>query len=159
MLRRYLYLLTFAWWMGGLTFYALIVIPVAAHVLGRHRDVGFITQQVTLWLNLTGTVPLGIFLWNLIADQKLAFGWRRKLFQGSWILMAATQAGLFVSHAWLGGILDASKHRILDTDSFEFRHGVYETLVTILWVTALVHAWLTLQLWQVRDRSSDFTRS
>jgi hypothetical protein len=153
MVRRYLFVLMFAWWMGGLTFYSVIVIPTASHVLGKHRDVGFITQQVTFWLNLTGIIPLLVFFWNLVADRKLALRWRRHLFVGTWLVMASTQAALFSSHAWLGGILDSSKHRILDADSFEFRHGLYETLVTIQWVAALAHAWVSLQLWQVRDQN------
>lgn len=153
MLRRYLYVLMFAWWMGGLTFYAVIVIPTAAHVLGKHRDVGFITRQVTLWLNLTGIIPLLVFLWNLVADQRLALGWRRGLFIGTGLAMATVQVALFVAHAWLGGILDPARHRILDPDTFRFRHGLYETLVTILWLAALCNAWLSLGLWQVRDRN------
>jgi hypothetical protein len=52
--RRYCYILLMAAWMGGFTFYALIVIPTAERVLDSMRDTGFITQQVTRWLNLIG---------------------------------------------------------------------------------------------------------
>src|SRR6266436_3517580 len=72
MWRRYLFVLTFAWWMGGLTFYALVVIPTAEHVLGNHREVGFITQQVTMWLTMSGFVPLLVLLGNMVGDWGFA---------------------------------------------------------------------------------------
>src|SRR5215469_3439353 len=62
MLRRFAVLLMFALWMGGFTFYTLIVIPTGGKVLdGGERDVGFITQQVTIWLNWIGVAALPVF--------------------------------------------------------------------------------------------------
>ena len=154
MWQRYLFLLAFAWWMGGLTFYALVVIPTASHVLGNHRDVGFITQQVTYWLNLTGIVALLLSLWNIASVLPMARRRMRFLLVGTWFVMAATHAALFISHSWLSAILDIDHHRIIDSDLFEFRHGVYETFVTIQWIAALLQMWLFLQLWQASDRHS-----
>lgn len=45
-------------WLGGLTFYAAVVIPTAHDVLGSHREVGFITQQVTERINAIAVVAL-----------------------------------------------------------------------------------------------------
>jgi len=153
MWRRYLFVLTFAWWMGGLTFYALVVIPTAEHVLGNHRDVGFITQQVTIWLNLSGLVPLLVLLWNLIADWGFARRWFRYGLAGTWALMLVSHFGLFAAHSWVTRILDVPNHRIHDFDGFEARHAVYEGIVTIQWIAALTHAWLALMTWRIRDRS------
>jgi hypothetical protein len=151
MWQRYLFLLTFAWWMGGLTFYALIVIPTATHVLGNHRDVGFITQQVTRWLNVSGIIALLVALWNIASVRPLASRRMRHLLLGTWLVMAAAHAGLFISHSWLSKILDADHHHILDLNLFEFRHGVYETFVTIQWLAALLLAWLLLRFWIAND--------
>jgi len=153
MWRRYLFVLTFAWWMGGLTFYALVVIPTAEHFLGNHRDVGFITQQVTIWLNLSGFVPLLVLLWNLIADWGFARRWFRYGLAGTWALMLVSHFGLFAAHSWVTRILDVPNHRIHDFDGFEARHAVYEGIVTIQWIAALTHAWLALMTWRIRDRS------
>src|SRR5580704_16162576 len=65
--KRYCYILLMAGWMGGFTFYALIVIPTAERVLDSMRDTGFITQQVTRWLNLIGAVILLILPWFITA--------------------------------------------------------------------------------------------
>jgi hypothetical protein len=69
--RRYCYILLLGAWMGGFTFYALIVIPTAQRVLDSERDTGFITRQVTNWLNLIGAGVLLILVWLLAA------GWRK----------------------------------------------------------------------------------
>jgi hypothetical protein len=66
--------------------------------------------------------------------------------------MAAAHAGLFISHSWLSKVLDTIHHRILDSDGFEFRHGVYETFVTTQWLAALLLAWLLLRFWIANDQ-------
>ena len=70
MIRRYAVLLIFAVWMGGFTFYTLIVIPTGGKVLGSERDVGFITQQVTNWLNWIGLLALLVLGWNARAEGR-----------------------------------------------------------------------------------------
>src|SRR5258707_15304973 len=49
--RRGLALAAFAVWLGGLTFYALVVVPVGTQVLGGPVAQGFVTQAVTVRLN------------------------------------------------------------------------------------------------------------
>jgi len=139
--------------MGGLTFYALVVIPTTEHVLGNHRDVGFITQQVTIWLNLSASVPILVLLWNLIADRAFTRGRLRYGLVGTWIMMVVSQIALFVAHAWMTRILDLPKHSIREFDTFELRHNIYEGIVTVQWVAALLHLWLALMVWRIRDRS------
>lgn len=45
LIGRVLVVLSGAIWLGGLTFYASVVIPMAHGVLGNHTTVGFITQH------------------------------------------------------------------------------------------------------------------
>jgi len=130
-----------------------VVIPTADHVLGGHRDAGLITQQVTVWLNLSGLVPLIVLLGNLVADWKFATRRLRYGLTSTWVLMVVSHVGLFVAHSWVTQILDIPQHRILHFDIFELRHGVYEGIVTVQWVAALIHAWLALTTWRIRDRS------
>jgi hypothetical protein len=52
--RLAVWLLWAAWW-GGLTFYALVVVPIGTELLGSVEQ-GFVTQRVTLWHNWLGVV-------------------------------------------------------------------------------------------------------
>ena len=45
-------------WLGGLVFYATLVIPAGAEVLGGHTAFGFVTREVTNRLNLLGSAVL-----------------------------------------------------------------------------------------------------
>ena len=49
--------LLFAWaiWWGGLSFYALFVVPIGTEIVGGFEQ-GFITQRVTNWLNAIGVI-------------------------------------------------------------------------------------------------------
>jgi hypothetical protein len=59
LMRRSIFILsTLVWalWWGGLTFYASVVVPTGARILHSHTKQGFITQEVTNWINVTGMV-------------------------------------------------------------------------------------------------------
>lgn len=150
--RRYCYILLLAAWMGGFTFYALIVIPTAERVLDSMRDTGFITQQVTRWLNLIG---IGILL---ILPCLFMAGWakqpRRFRFGllGTWTLMLAAQVGLFLTHPLMDRLLEAQGHKLRHFEQFETLHTVYLTFATVQWCAALLQIWLMLMLWRCQDR-------
>ena len=65
-IRRFLFIAAVAFWLGGFTFYTSVVIPVGTHTLGSVRQ-GFITQQVTGWLNVAGAFALPLVFWNMAA--------------------------------------------------------------------------------------------
>ena len=67
--RRFVALLAFAAWLGGFTFYAAVVVPAGTEVLGGAVAQGFITQAVTLHLNLLGVGALAALLWNGLATR------------------------------------------------------------------------------------------
>ncbi len=68
LLRRFLVLLALFFWQGGFTFYAAVVVPIGQHVFGHLRQ-GFVTRQVTVYLNLAGAVALLILVWDLFAAR------------------------------------------------------------------------------------------
>jgi hypothetical protein len=156
-LRRYAFLIMFAWWMGGLTFYALVVIPTAEQVLGNHHDVGFITQKVTYWLNLSGLLPIAVLFWNLKVEWATASKWPRRLLLFTWAVIVFCQFGLFTAHGWLGQVLDRQHHRIIDYDTFQIRHNIYEAIVTVQWLAALVHTWFAVRTWKQSDLGSVYS--
>jgi len=45
--RRYLIFAAVAFWLGGFTFYASVVIHTGHRVFGSRVETGFLTQQVT----------------------------------------------------------------------------------------------------------------
>lgn len=138
-------------WMGGFTFYAEIVIPTASHVLGSHRQVGFITQQVTHWLNLIGLVALAVFLWNLLAEWRHQPARRRLCLAIAWGTMLLSHLGLVAAHPFIDRLLDAQTRAISDFDRFETLHTVYLGFATVQWFAALFYLWLSLQAWRHAD--------
>jgi hypothetical protein len=139
-------------WMGGFTFYALIVIPTAERVLDSMRDTGFITQQVTRWLNLIGAGVLLILAWLLAAgwrgqSSRLRFG-----VVATWTVMAVAQTALFIIHPLIDRFLEAEGHKLHHFEQFSEMHTIYLVFATIQWSAALLQIWLMLMIWRRQDR-------
>src|SRR5438105_223696 len=98
--RRFLVATSTGLWLGGFTFYGAVVIHVGAEVLGDHRPVGFITQEVSQWLNVAGAVALAALLWNMAADWGLQPRLRKLALAATWTAMAAGLLALVVIHAY-----------------------------------------------------------
>src|SRR5437773_8650730 len=116
--RRFLVIVALGFWLGGFTFYAGVVIHTGHRVFGGMRETGFLTQQVTGWLNVSGVAALAILLWNAIACWKAPDRWVRGGLWLTWVLMTGVQVGLFALHPVLDGMLDVEGHRILDRAEF-----------------------------------------
>lgn len=142
--RHTLALATFALWWGGFTFYAIVVIPTAQKILRSHTRVGFITQEVTQWINICAVVALGFLVWELLSAALLTSRRRRWLWT-AWLVMVAVQIGLFILHPMLDRLLDFSAREIIDEPRFYFLHRVYLCLSTVQWLAA----WLVLRSWFV----------
>jgi hypothetical protein len=150
--RRYCYILLMAAWMGGFTFYALIVIPTAERVLDSMRDTGFITQQVTRWLNLIGAGVLVILPWLLGAGWRGQTSRARFGLAATWITMVLAQAGLFITHPLIDRFLEVQGHKLHHYEQFARMHTVYLVFATVQWSAALLQIWLMLAIWRMQDR-------
>ena len=144
--RHTLALATFALWWGGFTFYAVAVIPTAQKVLHSHVKVGFITQEITHWLNLAAVLALAFLLWELLRAAQLTPRSRRWLW-GAWLVMAAMQIALFILHPMLDRLLDFSAREITDEPRFYFLHRVYLCVSTVEWLAA----WVVFAGWFARS--------
>ncbi len=123
-------LLLCVWW-GGLTFYAAIVIPIATELLGAETQ-GFVTQQVTRWLNVLTTV------WLVMVAVRHRSHWRWSV----WTVLALCQIALFVDHARLTSLMDISTQAIaIDRARFYAEHQVYLWITVVQWLAGLL--WLT----------------
>lgn len=143
-IRRFLTILAFALWFGGLTFYALVVIPTAHGVLKSHLRVGFITQQVTHWINGTAAGALLLLLWEL---GETWMNRARRIRLATWLVMASAQAALFALHPVLDRHLDPQTRDIANPDRFYELHRVYLIMTTVQWAAALVHLGAWLRAW------------
>jgi hypothetical protein len=140
-LRRFLVASGLGLWLGGFTFYSAVVIHVGADVLGDHRPVGFITQEVSNWLNLVGAIVLALLLWNMAASWPTATRRRRTGFSVTWLSMAVGMVALVVLHHALDAVLNADSQEIVDYHRFIWLHRFYLAISTGQWGAGLLHVW------------------
>ncbi len=148
-LRRYLVLLALSFWQGGFTFYAAVVVPVGQEVFGHLRQ-GFITRQVTVYLNLAGAVALLVLVWDLVAARDPS-RWRRIVLRTSWVSMLLTLLWLIWLHPRLEQLLVPKGRLILDYEMFRARHRLYLWVSTVQWGCGLVYLLVSLISWRRMD--------
>jgi len=130
-------------WQGGFTFYSAVVVPIGGSVLRSEPTQGFITREVTEFMNLAGVVALAIWAWEMSAEPL-----SRRLFSWAlWLVMAAVLAALFWLHVRMDAHLDPDELRIHNRSGFRTLHRAYLILSTVQWVAALVLLGGTLRAW------------
>lgn len=137
--RRFLVIVAISFWLGGFTFYAGVAVPVGMRVLGSHVRQGFITQQVTLWLNFSSIFALSILAWNVIVLRNRAGKLIKISLAASLLLMITLQVELFALHPYLDRLLDAETRRIIDDERFDLLHHVYLWTSTVQWLAGVFH--------------------
>jgi hypothetical protein len=133
-------------WQGGFLFYALVVVPVGGSVLGNETLQGFVTQRVTVWLNLLGAASLALLSLDAILHRPLR-ALRVAVVIVSWSLLAS----LFAVHDRLDALLDAEYQIVTDSAAFYPLHAVYLVLSGVQWAVMLAAAWLMLAAWRKTD--------
>jgi hypothetical protein len=156
--RRFLVIAAVAFWLGGFTFYASVVIHTGHRVFGSRLETGFLTQQVTHWLNFSGVITLTILLANGFVDWRHASRWIKSCLWLTWAIMAAVLAALYIMHPMLDRMLDIEAHRFLDRSRFHGLHAAYMNLSTTQWAVGLLHLWLTLLVWRAGPASAAVLR-
>ena len=151
MARRFVVIVALGFWLGGFTFYAGVVIHTGHRVFGSARETGFLTQQVTHWLNLSGVVAMAVLLWNALAARGGSSTWRKWILWLTLALMVAIQFALYALHPVLDGMLDTQTHRILEKAKFYRWHQAYMNLSTLQWVAGLAHTFVALLIWRTHD--------
>jgi hypothetical protein len=151
LLRRFLVLAALMFWQGGFTFYAAVVVEVGRSQVG-HRTQGFITGEVTNYLNIGGAIALAIFAWDLACLSGLPRHYR--LLWLSWAGMLATLGILAVLHRELEDLMVFQGRVITDLPYYVALHRWYLWVSTAQWAFALGYAWLTLAAWRMVDRTS-----
>jgi hypothetical protein len=149
-LRRFLVVAALMFWQGGFTFYGAVVVPIGAEVHESHLKQGFITRQVSNYLNLAGAVALPILAWDLAAAGAVV-RWQQRLRWFTWLVAAITLALLVWLHVRLDALLDAQQMTILDHAAYRAEHALYLHVSTVQWVACLIGLGLTLWAWRTED--------
>ena len=139
---------TFALWFGGFTFYVTFVVPIGTEVLGSARSQGFITQQVTNWLNFTCGCAIGI-MW-----LESLFCW--KLTDRPWreirLIMVLIMSGFLVVLVWLHPRMDQmlvfDGEVVKDREKFYGIHRIYLWVSTFQWVAAWIWLFVSVHVWK-----------
>jgi hypothetical protein len=135
-LRRFLVLIAFAFWQGGFTFYAAVVVHVGLHV-DKHVQ-SQITTSVTNYLNISGAVALVVLAWDLLPVDPA--DWRRRGRFLMWSLMLLMLGALIGLHVQL------------DREFTMPVHAVYLWVSTVQWVAGLLYLALSIVVWRAQDR-------
>jgi hypothetical protein len=146
-LRRYLVVIALMFWQGGFTFYAAVVVPIGTEVLGSTLRQGFITREVTRYINISAVAALALLAWDMLAgrDPSRLRRWARA---GVWVFMVLCQALLFALHPYLAGMMQVKGRIIHDPETFHDIHRVYLWTHTIQWGAGLVFLALMLSAWR-----------
>jgi hypothetical protein len=152
--RRFLMLCALGWWLGGLTFYSMVVIRASHQIVGNHTKVGFITQRVTAGLNSIGAAALALMLWNGAASWRRSGSWTRRGLAASWIAAASAHAWVFLLHARLEAMLDFQVRAVRDGAPFRGSHETYLIATAVEWGAGLVYLLVALLAWRQEDATS-----
>lgn len=153
-LRRFLMLCGMGWWLGGLTFYSLVVIRASHQIVGSHAKVGFITQKATTGLNLIGVGALAFMLWNVAASWRTSKPWVRRGLAIAWITAAAAHAWIHLLHGRLDAMLDFQARRVHEGAVFHGPHELYLIATALEWTAGLVYLFAALLGWRQEDATS-----
>jgi len=144
--RRITALAAFAFWLGGLTFYAIVAVPVGTEVLGGAVAQGFVTQAVTQRLNLVAVGALAAIAWNALGTSIT-----RGPIVGTWLVMLVAQAVLFAIHPSLDRLLEPAAHIVVEPARFYATHRVYLLVTAAQWIAGAAHLVLVVSAWRAED--------
>jgi hypothetical protein len=118
------------WW-GAFTFYAGVVVPVGMRVLGSHTEMGFITQQVTNYLNVFSLIIFQIYAY-LLKNQEVNDN--NLVEEITVISLIGFQLLLFLLHSYQTDLLDFVHHKVIDYGKFYLLHRIYLIVETFIWI-------------------------
>jgi prolipoprotein diacylglyceryltransferase len=150
LVRRFMFLLALIFWQGGMMFYGGITVPVMRSKLSAKTEEpqrSAITQRVTQWLNLAGSVSLAIMAADIFLLPMHRF--KRSLLWGSAMCL---QFALVILHRRLSEMMADPGFYDSDMSHFAPWHSLYLIMSTIQWATMLALLAVSLLAWQKQDQ-------
>ena len=130
---RFFSILILSLWWGGLTIYAGVVVPIGAQMFGSTRQ-GFVTQQVTYWLNV-------LLLLAILAVGVQVFTDRQRWLTRAWSVLIATLIVVTVLHLQMDGFLDFSSRTVNQREHFYQWHRLYLWTTAAQWLAGIGCLW------------------
>jgi hypothetical protein len=93
---------------------------------------GFITQQVTNYLNIFSLIVFLIYAYLLKNEEVKKDNLVEEI---TVISLIGFQLLLFLLHSYQTDLLDFVQHKVLDFDRFYLLHRIYLIVESIIWVT------------------------
>jgi hypothetical protein len=121
-------------WLGGLTFYAGIVVPIGTEIIGGTEQ-GFITQRVSNWLNAIGVLAV-LMLGASLLQRKPSWS-----IGVTWACIAVLQLALLILHSMLDAQLIFESRSVQDGDEFYGWHRIYLIITGAQWLCGVAHVW------------------
>lgn len=143
-LRRFLSVFALMFWQGGFMFYAAVVVPI---LRARLEKPGLITQEVTQWMNLIGTLAVLLMFADLYASPIKPKLWRWV----AWLGMALPQPILVWMHREMTRQMAAPDFYLMDMSAFQTWHRVYLLHNTVQWFAGMAFTVLSLRAWRAED--------
>lgn len=139
MKHNHLKIISLSIWWGVFTFYSGVVVPVGMTVLGSHTKMGFVTQEVSKYLNI---VSLILFIFYAYSLRNNKFSEDVLIEQIVSFSLIGFQFLLFVIHYFLTDFLDFEHYTVLNPEKFSIFHRVYLIIETLIW---LVVSWILIK--------------
>ena len=146
--RRFVLVLALMFWQGGFMFYGAVTVPVVRARLDRGNR-GKITQEVTQWMNLAGTIALLGMMADVVASPLGRKRWRWV----AWLVMAVPHPALVLLHREMSRQMAVPGFDASDLAPFFSWHRVYLLINTVQWAAGMVFAILSLKAWREEDRA------
>jgi hypothetical protein len=153
-LRRFALVFALMFWQGGFMFYGAVTLPVVRELLGNMPERSLITQHVTQWMNLFGTLAILATFIDLYASPLPRKRWRL----AAWLGMALPQPLLIFMHHEMSALMAARDFHISDMHQFmSYWHRPYVLLCTVQWLSGMIFTWQSLTAWRAEDRATSVT--
>ena len=146
MLRRFLVMLALIFWQGGFMFYGAVTLPVIRELF--ESQASFVTQRVTMWINIAGTIAILVMFFDIYASPLPAKRWRWIM----WLAMFVPQPVLVWMHREMSAQMLHGGFRSNFSDFMSYWHRPYLILCCVQWLAGMLFVWQSLRAWRAEDQ-------